>query len=69
MSRLSNSQYLELLNVLRAQVDALEPYQLASLQLEGFTSLEGDRLRVLAAVTSLKETLANAVTAAQRAQS
>ena len=68
MSRLSNAEYLELLNVLKRQVDVLEPYQLASLPLEGLTSLEGDRQRVLAAVTALKDTLANAVTAAQRAQ-
>ena len=67
MSRLSNAEYLELLNVLKRQVDVLEPYQLATLQLEGLTSLEGDRQRVLAAVTSLKDTIANAVTAAQRA--
>ena len=68
MSRLSNAQYLELLGVLKRQVDALEPFQLASLQLEGFTSLEGDRQHVLAQVAALKVTLADAVAAAQRAQ-
>ena len=68
MSRLSTSQYLELLGVLKRQTDALEPYQLATLPLEGLTSLEGDRQRVLASVASLKDTLADAVAAAQRAQ-
>lgn len=68
MSRLSNAEYLELLNVLAAQVARLEPYQLATLPLEGLTSLEGDRQRVLASVASLKDTLADAVAAAQRAQ-
>lgn len=66
MSRLSTSQYLELLNVLAAQVNALEPYQLASLQMENFSTLEGDRQRVLAQVSALKVTLAEAVAAAQR---
>lgn len=68
MSRLSKSEYLELLNVLAAQVARLEPYQLASLPLEGLTSLEGDRQHVLAAVTALKTTMTEAVAAAQRAQ-
>ena len=68
MSRLSNSQYLELLGVLKRQTDALEPYQLAALQLENLSPLESDRLRVLAQVASLKETLSAAYAAAQRAQ-
>lgn len=67
MARLSTSEYLELLNVLAAQVNALEPYQLASLSMENLSPLEGDRLRVLAAVAGLKTTLTEAVAAAQRA--
>lgn len=68
MARLSTSEYLELLNVLAAQVNALEPYQLASLSMENLSTLEGDRLRVLAQVAALKVTLAEAVASAQRAQ-
>lgn len=67
MSRLNTSQYLELLNILAAQVNALEPYQLASLSMENLSTLEGDRLRVLAAVAGLKTTLSEAVASAQRA--
>lgn len=67
MSRLNTSQYLELLNILAAQVNALEPYQLASLSMENLSTLEGDRLRVLAQVAALKVTLTEAVASAQRA--
>ena len=68
MSRLSNSQYMVALGYLKQQVDALEPAQL-TLQLENnFSSMEGDRARVIAQVASLKETLSTAYAAAQRAQ-
>lgn len=66
MSRLSNSQYLVALGYLKQQVDLLEPAQLV-LPIEGLSILEGDRARVVKAVSDLKETLAAAYAAAQRA--
>ena len=67
MSRLSTSQYVTALGFLKAQVDALEPAQL-TLQLENLSICEGDRQRVVKAVSDLKNTVADAYTAAQRAQ-
>ncbi|MFN8469343.1 MAG: hypothetical protein U0X20_27550 [Caldilineaceae bacterium] len=67
-SKLSASQYLTALGFLRDQVNSLEPAQLVQ-PVEGLTSLEGDRIAVVRAVTSLKALVENAYAAAMRGQS